>query len=488
MMLFRAGAALVFLLSLLAGAQATLPPIRVPERAIDSLVRQRMATARIPGMAVAVVYDGKTVFERAWGVSNVETETPMTLASVFELASVTKQITAAAVMLLVEQGKVRLDEPIAAYVAEAPANWSAVTVRHLLTHTSGINGPSVPSFEGSPLLRITTKQAFDAAVALRPLFSPGANALYSDEGYFLLGMIIERASGQRYGEFLQQRIFTPLGMSGASLLDKRRVLKGRVATYEIQRDTLVNWRRDWQHELPAFFGVFATVADVVKWDESLRRGTLLSRASLDQMWTPASLANGRPALVTSRPYGFGFELMDIRGRRYAAHSGASGAYVLHFFDEPLSIVVLGNLANTAGPNSTLMAREIAGVLRAEYLPPHRVRATNDPAPATTDSVRALLVAMGGGTASSLMTSHHRAWFEATPTSFRASWFRRLASIDKLTYLTCDDMRGRGVRMLDEIDRICHYRIETGAQPLFVTSWFDSAGRVSFVRFGRADEL
>ncbi len=298
----------------------------------------------------------------------------------FELASITKQMTAAAIMMLVQEGRVRLDDSITAYVDSAPARWSGITVRHLLTHQSGINGPSVPSFDGSPLLRITTRQAFQAAAALRPLFPPGANALYSDEGYFLLGMVIERASGMRYADFLQRRIFTPLDMRGASVLDRRRLVRGRVATYEMQRDTLVNWRRDWQHELPAFLGVWATLADVVKWDGSLRRATLLPRAAIEQMWTPATLAGGRTAIVTSRPYGFGFELADLRGRRYAAHGGASGVFLLHFLEEPLTIVVLGNLSNTAGPNGTLIAREVAGLLRTEYLPPHHLAPRPDRLP------------------------------------------------------------------------------------------------------------
>lgn len=301
-------------------------------------------------------------------------------------------------------------------------------------------------------------------------------------------MVIERAAGMRWAEFLQRRIFTPLALTHASVLDRRRVLKGRVASYELQQDTLVNWRRDWQHELPAFFGVWATLADVVKWDESLRRATLLSRASLEQMWTPASLADGRTAMVTSRPYGFGFELADLRGHRVAAHGGASGVFLQHFLDEPLTIAVLTNLSNTAGPHAPLLAREVAGMLRPEYLPAHHLAPRPDPAPLATDSLRAMLASMGAGTSHPLLTQAHQTWFDATPRTFRANWFRRLGALSPLTFLACDEVAGRRVRMLDDIERICYYRAQSGPETLFITAWLTAEGRVSFVRFGRSDEL
>lgn len=292
----------------------------------------------------------------------------------------------------------------------------------------------------------------------------------------------------RYGDFVRQRIFAPLQMTHSSLLDKRRVLKGRVATYEIEGDSIVNWRRDWQHELPSFFGIFSTLDDVVRWDEGLRHTTVLTEASIEQMWTPAKLRDGRVGLVTGRPYGFGFEISDIRGHRVAAHSGASGTYVLHFRDEPLTIIVLANLANTAGPNATLIAREVAGILRPEYLPPHYLPAQNDPSPALTTSVHELLTEMGAGRTSSLMTSQHAAWYDATPAGFRSTWFRRLSSIGPLTYQACDNTDGRGIALGDLITRICYYHGQGGEQTLYITAWFAPDGKVAAIRFGRVDEL
>src|SRR5687767_5124646 len=178
-----------------------------------------MQARHIPGVAVGVIENGTLTLQRAYGVSNLETETPLTTDSVFELASVTKQFTAAAVMMLVEQGKVALDAPISTYLDRTPGAWAGITVRHLLTHTSGLDNISVPRLQDAVPLRITTAQMFDFLVQ-QPLRWPvGQNAWYSDAGYFLLGMVIERTSGQSYRAFMQERIFAPLGMADSSILD-----------------------------------------------------------------------------------------------------------------------------------------------------------------------------------------------------------------------------------------------------------------------------
>jgi D-alanyl-D-alanine carboxypeptidase len=176
----------------------------------------------------------------------------------------------------------------------------------------------------------------------------GGDGWYSDAGYFLLGMVIEKASGQRYRDFMQRRIFDPAGMADTSTTDRARVLKGRVATYSLRDDVHVNWRRDWDYELPSFFGIWSTLKDLAAWDRALRRGTLLKPESLAQMTTPARLAGGHVARVYDRLYGLGWQLFDLGGHRVAGHEGASGTYLLRFLDEPLTIVLLTNLDVQSG--------------------------------------------------------------------------------------------------------------------------------------------
>jgi CubicO group peptidase (beta-lactamase class C family) len=456
--------------------------------AIDSFVRRTMQARRVPGVAVAVVQDGHVVYRRAFGVANLETATPLAPDAVFELASVTKEFTAAAIMMLVEAGKVGLDTPVTAYVDSAPAAWSAITVRHLLTHTSGIFAGGVVQWQGSPLLAVTTRQAFQQIAGART-FGPGEVGVYSDAGYFLLGMVIERASGQTYRDFLQRRVFDPLGMTRTSLTDRRRVLPGRVATYEIAAGggQLVNWRRDWDYELPSFFGIWSTLDDVARWDTALRRHTLLTPASLEQMWTPGRLNDGRDALVDGREYGFGFRVDEIRGHRMVWHNGASGTIVLHLLEEPLTVIVLTNLANTAGRHATTLGRGIVGLLRPQLAPVQTLAPRADPAPERTRALSALLADVAAGRESPTMTAAHAAYFRGLPPIARDPLGAQLAGLGPLAFLGCDEVAGKGIRITDPIERICHYRAEAGGRPTWFTFWLTREGKAAHLRLAGADD-
>ena len=182
-------------------AQGTRPD------SIDAYVAREMQTRRIPGAAVAVVEHGAVTFKKGYGVANLETDTPVRTNSVFQLASLTKQFTGAAIMMLVEEGKVKLDAPISAYIENTPASWSAVTVRHLLTHTGGITPGAIVRVDGTPLIDITAARALDFVSKAPMVFRPGEGAFYSDTGFFLLGLIIQKASGQPYRDFMQKRVF-----------------------------------------------------------------------------------------------------------------------------------------------------------------------------------------------------------------------------------------------------------------------------------------
>jgi CubicO group peptidase (beta-lactamase class C family) len=454
--------------------------------AIDAFVLDTMRARRIPGVAVEVAHGGTAVYRKAFGVSNLETRTPMTPDSVFELASVTKQFTAAAIMMLVEAGKVRLDASIHTYIDGAPETWAPITVRHLLTHTSGIFGGGVVQYQGSPLLKVTTKQAFESVAAQR-VFPPGDVGFYSDAGYFLLGMIIEKASGQKYAEFLQQRIFGPLNMTASSVTDRRRVLNGRVSTYEIAAGELVNWRRDWDYELPSFFGIWSTLDDVARWDTVLRTGKLLTQASLDAMWSPATLNDGRDALVDSRLYGFGFRLGDIRGHRIVSHTGASGTLVLHLLEEPLTVIVLTNLSNTAGRHGTSLGNGIVGLLRSAYTPIQKLPVERDPAPDATSALQALLNDIAAGRESPAMTTAHATYFRRLPAIARDPLRDQLAGVTPLAFLACDDVEGRGIRITDPVARICHYRATAAGRPAYFTFWLTRDGKAAHLRIAGADD-
>jgi CubicO group peptidase (beta-lactamase class C family) len=449
--------------------------------AIDAVVLEEMQASHVPGVAVAVVDNGRVVFQRAYGVANLETDTPLTTSSVFELASVTKQFTAAAIMLLVEDGKVRLDDPISSYVERTPTTWQSITIRHLLTHTSGLDISALPRPNGSAPLRIRTPVVFDFLTE-QPLRWPiGENAWYSDAGYFLLGMVIERAAGQSYREFLQQRMFDPLGMTNSSVLDKARVLKGRVATYSFRDGQHFNWRRDWDYELPSFFGVFSTLGDLAIWDDAIRQATVLKPSSLAEMWTPALLKSGQRGRVLDHFYGFGWELADVRGHRTVAHSGASGTYFLRFLDDPLTIIVLTNLDSESSRHHRMIAPAIAGVVRARYQPPHMVSAQADPDPEITRVVQTLISEIQSRRPSTVMSTAYRARWDAAPGE-RAWIGNQVGPATGLRYLAHDDMAGRSLWGGEPLARLVHYSADVKGRPTYLSVGLTQDRRVATLDF------
>lgn len=332
---------------------------------IDEYVTHEMQAKQIPGLAFAVVEHGRITTVRAYGLANLETGTPVHTDSVFEIASVTKPFTATAVMMLAEDGKLKLEDSISKYIESTPSAWKDITVRELLSHTSGLPGVAWVERDGSPLLRITTKEMFDE-IARSPVdHAPGEAAAYSDAGFFLLGMIIEKVSGLKYGEFMQRRVFAPAGMENSRILDRRTIVKNHVSCYELRDGQLQNDRRVWEHELPSYFGMLTTVEDLARWNLALDEGRVLKRETLDEMWTPAKLKNGAAAIVDGEPYGLGWFVADWKGHRGVAHPGFTGCIMIRFLNDDFTIIVLTNLDATAGSHELWIALGIAGLMRPE---------------------------------------------------------------------------------------------------------------------------
>ena len=253
-------------------------PALAQAEAVDDYIRTEMQRRRIPGLALAVVRNGEVVKLKGYGMANLELDAPVTPDTVFELASVTKQFTATAIMLLAEEGKLKLDDPISLRLSGTPGSWKAITVRHLLTHTAGLASLETgfrALWEGGVRLNYSTSEAFAAAMKDPISFAPGEQWQYSDVGYFLLGMIIEQVSGQRYREFLAERFFKPLGMTGASVPNKWELVRNRAAGYTFFTNTspLIHIRRDVYFELSSHYGVFSTIKDLVKWEAALVGGS-----------------------------------------------------------------------------------------------------------------------------------------------------------------------------------------------------------------------
>lgn len=302
---------------------------------LDAFVAEQMRAQRIPGLAVAIVQDGEIIVAKGYGFADVAAQTPVTPETVFRIASVSKQIIAAGVLRLVDDGRVRLDDPIGRWLEGAPASWDGITVRHLLTHTSGLVRES-PGFRADRLQ--PEAEVIRAAYDLPLRFQPGEKWEYSNLGYFILAEIITRASGLPWSTFLVEEMFLPLGMTSTRASHDRGELDGIAQGY---RDN------DAWNEAPDFIAArpsgafFSTVLDLAKWEAALHDGSLLSDSTLAQAWTPVRLNDG-----STYDYGFGWQLSTVLGRRAVHHGGGmpgARAYYLRFPDDGLAVIVLMNL-------------------------------------------------------------------------------------------------------------------------------------------------
>jgi CubicO group peptidase (beta-lactamase class C family) len=336
---------------------------------VDDFLKAELARQRIPGMAVAVIQGGKVVKAEGYGFANLELKVPVTADTVFQLGSVGKQFTAGAVMLLVQDGKIRLEDPVGKHLDFAPEAWKEVTVRHLLTHTSGI-----PDYTGLVDLRVDASAEQTAKkITDKPLdFAPGTKWQYSNSNYLLLGVLIEKASGEFYGDLLKERVFTPLDMTTARINSESDLIPNRAAGYEFRAGQLRN-----QAYVPPLVNTYAdgslimSVRDMAKWDLALYTDKPFPKAVRDQMWTPARLTDGK-----ATTYGYGWQLGERNGHRSVGHGGAWQGFtatILRYPDDRLSVVVL---TNRAGANPGTIALKVAEM----YLPALAPKEVPLPAP------------------------------------------------------------------------------------------------------------
>lgn len=352
--------------------------------AVDRYVSELMKARGAPGLALAVVRGGKTVYAKGYGMSDVENGVKATTDTVFELGSVTKQFTAALVLQLVEAGKVKLDEPARSYLPNLPEAWKAVTVRQLLTHTSGIKSyTDLPSFEGRMREPVTNADLLAYIAPEKLEFEPGSAWNYSNSGYFLLGMLIERVTAKPYRQVLRDRILKPLGMSATLMNDPAAIVKHRARGYEPNPKTgprNATWiDMSWPFSAGALMG---TVKDMAKWDAALYTDSPVKQSSWKMAWTPVELRSGE-----TFPYGFGWALGDLNGVATVEHEGGIPGFnsmILRVPSKKLTVIVLCNadpgIANAA-------AKGVAGLVDPSLKVV--VKPIQDPDPKRTAAERAL---------------------------------------------------------------------------------------------------
>jgi CubicO group peptidase (beta-lactamase class C family) len=369
--------------------------VALPARAdtIDDYLARQMQQLRLPGLALAIVRDGKVETIRTYGKANLEHGVPVTPDTVFELGSLTKQFTAVAVMMLVEDGKLRLDDSIATHLPEVPEAWRGITVRHLLTHSSGLREylsiPGLPDRAHALSHREMTR-LFAGRIELE--FQPGETWAYSNTGYLLLGDIIERASGHSYWEFLRARVFAPAGMHATRSSEPRAVIRDRAAGYGWSHGALEK-RSPLSENAYSAGAITSTIADMTRWAIALDAGGLISTASRDRIWTPLTVRRGP---VPPFSYGFGWVIDRERGHRAVFHSGGTPGFssaIRHYPDDGVTVIVLANHGDRILDHIPL---EIAGMV----LPQLARREGADPDARRSERLAQVLRAVIAGNADS----------------------------------------------------------------------------------------
>ena len=331
---------------------------RARERAVDSLLAD-YAVPGAPGASVVVVQRGRVVFERAYGLADVAARTPATPRTDYRLASLTKQFTATAIMLLAQDGRLSYDDPASRFLPSLPAHARGVTIRNLLNHTSGLwdYEDFVPDTQ---TYQVKDRDALALIARADSLYFPSGSAYrYSNTGYALLALVVESVSGMPFARFLDARIFRPLGMRG-SVAFEEGVSAVPLRAFGHSRDS-TGWRRTDQSNTSAVLGdggVYTSVDDLVRWDRALERHTLVGAAAQQVAWTPATLTSGG-----STEYGFGwFVRREERGLR-VWHTGETRGFrnaILRYPDERLTVIVLTN-RNEGRPIG--IAERVADVFR-----------------------------------------------------------------------------------------------------------------------------
>ena len=411
------------------GEQALVDLRRLPRAEV--VIREELKAQQIPGLAFAAVDHGKVILARGYGFANIEHSVPVITDTLFQSGSVGKQFASAAVMLFIEDGRLSLNDPVTRYIPEAPPEWSDIRIHHLLTHTSGIRDYG---YEAS----YDTRRAMSEADLVRmacaqPLeFRPDERYSYSNTGYLLLGAIMDRIAGRHYSEVMRERIFEPLGMKSARLIDEADIVPHRAAGYRLRDGHVAN--QQWvapEQNTTADGSLYLSINDMIAWDRGLRAGSILSAASWRKIYTPVMLLSGN-----SYPYGFAWEVYTSNGQEVHAHSGGVpgfATYIVRYLGDDLSLIVLTNLED-ADPER--IARRVAGVLRDDLRTPEP-RAITDTEPQRRLALEQFLQRARSGTLNASDLPHVRGGFQPSNATSYRSQFDELGELQSLALVARD---------------------------------------------------
>jgi CubicO group peptidase (beta-lactamase class C family) len=327
------------------GVTVAKPALQTPTsdtlNELDKFIQAYTQENNIPGTVVALALKGELIHFKAYGLANVELSVPVSEKTVFEIGSISKQFTSAAALLLVEENTLDLDAPIHQYLPFLPGEWLGVTVHQLLNHTSGI--PDYEEIRSYDIYRhrVTPEDIIKIAQSRPVDFAPGTGWYYSNTGYFLLSMIIERIEGLPFGRVLKKRIFDPLQMTDTRMADPETIIPNRASGYWVNKtNNLININPTETSSTLGAGGLLTTATDLVKWDKALYGENLLSSKTKALMWREVAVPVGE-----NPHYGYGWELSDYKGLKATHHGGQVAGFIANFIrltDHELTIIVLVN--------------------------------------------------------------------------------------------------------------------------------------------------
>jgi CubicO group peptidase (beta-lactamase class C family) len=438
---------------------------------VDTFVREFIRRHNVPAAAISVVHHGRVVKAAGYGLANLELNVPATEHSVFEIGSISKQVSAEAVMMLVEEGKLALDDPLSKYLPGLPHEWSGIRLRHLLTHTSGL-----PDWEADTAFsyrREYTTAEFVAFVARHPLdFPPGSRFAYTNSAFPLLGKVVEKVSGVPYERFVTERVFKPAGMLETRIRHQPAVVPNHAAGYVDHDGVLENGEPLRPAILAPNGGVLSTAVDMARWNIALTNGVLVKPTTMALMTTPVRFNDG-----TSFSGGIAWFLDEFRGHHMVLHNGSTVAgyssVIYRYLDDDLSVVVLFNIDRWNAVN--VLATNVASF----YVPGLAMRSLAerpDPDPALSRRLLAMLADVAENRDSEMLAPNLRNPGGPVRTT-AARGFK--ASSARITLLEVEDHGSKGIEHFGaKVRWVYRYKIEGDRRTVYYTIELAPNGKVT----------
>lgn len=331
---------MLFAMALLLGAA---PHSRAQSTAsdLDSQLQQLAKDGHFPGVAVAIMKQGKVQYQHTFGYASLAHQVAVTPSTVFELASLSKHMTALAVTTLAQQGKLKLEDKLSLYLSDIPEAWNAITVDQLLSHQGGLTHRFEHLVDGEFLLQYSQKEMLESAKQTPMVAEPGEDWHYSDQGYFLLGLVIEKVTGLSFAQYMQKTFFQPLDMVQTHLLNQHKIVPHLAQGYAFVDGQLQRNRRVWQFETTPHFGVMSSLNDMIKWEQALIAAKVINKQALKDTFVIE-----RPFSTGERceqwGYGRGWQVRHVDGKTIVSHGGYAGTAYIRVIDTGMSVIVLTN--------------------------------------------------------------------------------------------------------------------------------------------------